>query len=354
MTKHRRGSADNLRVAAFTGGTNVPSRRFRLAQYIDPVRTLGLSISEFPARFGAWPPAAKFVRPAWALASLLDRLPGVAISHRFDATFIQREFISTLSTLERWTKAPRIFDVDDAVWEHGARARTAFERNVSSSQAVIAGNSTILEYARSLGAQCTVIPTPVDTERFRPATATSRRTKVIGWSGSSSGLKYLEGVAPALRRVLNSDPAVRLLVHCDRAPHLPELPRSQVDFIRWSPDNEVHALTRIDVGIMPLPDEPFARGKCSYKMLLYMACGVPVVVSPVGMNAEVLQSGECGYAATTEAEWTEALVALLESPPRRQEFGDRGRQIVERDYALDRWAPEFCNVLRAAASTHGE
>jgi glycosyltransferase involved in cell wall biosynthesis len=128
-----------------------------------------------------------------------------------------------------------------------------------------------------------------------------------------------------------------------------KVPSSRVDWVKWTERGEVTAIQSMDIGIMPLDDTTWTRGKCSYKMLQYMACGLPVVVSPVGMNAEVLSLGECGYGARTESQWVEGLVGLIEDWDLRQRLGAVGRRVVESNFSIQAVVPKLARCLLASA-----
>jgi len=138
-----------------------------------------------------------------------------------------------------------------------------------------------------------------------------------------------------LCRFLNRHDDARLLVVADRLPQFSSLKAKQWSFYPWSEADEADAIAAMDVGLMPLPDNEWTRGKCSFKMLQYMACGKPVVVSPVGMNGELLRTAEIGFGAVAAEEWLSALEALYSNPGAAHEFGRNGRQLVERSYSLD-------------------
>jgi glycosyltransferase involved in cell wall biosynthesis len=195
-----------------------------------------------------------------------------------------------------------------------------------------------------------VLPTAVDTDRYQPLSEpASREEAVIGWCGTSSGLKYLAGIEPALAAVLARNPMARLRVICDRKPVLEQIDPARLEYIPWSPETEVAALQGMTVGLMPLDEHPWSLGKCSYKMLLYMACGVPSLVSPVGMNAEVLQRGRVGLGARTIQEWAGALEWLLQNREQAAEMGLHGRCVVLSDYSLQVLAPRLAAHLRSVA-----
>lgn len=336
-----------IRVAAFTGSRTVSSPRFRVRQYVPYLEKMGVQLTEFVARFGSWPPYNKALRPLWFPATLLDRLPSVLKSYGHDVTLLQREMVSTLATLERFTHRPRVFDVDDAVWLN-RNSKKNFASLVGRCDGVICGNNFLQENVHHWQKETIVLPTGVNTDRFCPSpdAAMTRSRHYIGWSGQGSGLKYLSDIEPALARVLEKHKDAVLRVVCDRKPRLCMLAESQVEYITWSPENEVRTIQEMSVGLMPTEDSTWGRGKCSYKMLLYMSCGVPVVVSPFGMNSEVLSLGNVGFAAVKNSEWAERIGWLLENPERSQECGRAGRRTVEKHFSLHVLAPRLANYLR--------
>lgn len=338
-----------IRVAAFTGGANVPSARYRVRQLIDPLMQHGIAIREYPARFGSYPPHGKTMRLPWAAATLAERTAAALHGRSFQVTLLQREMVSTLCSAERLTRAPRVLDVDDAIW---LNSPAAIERLCRMCDVVVCGNRYIQDQIRQWNPNTALIPTAVDVERYRPSIAAvpdQHRGATIGWSGTSSGHPYLSAIEQALRRVLVANPSVRLRIISDRRPALPTLPETQVEFVPWSPATEVSTLQDLTVGIMPLIDSPWARGKCSFKMLTYMACGIPVVASPVGMNADVFAMGRCGRPASTQEEWVESLNCLVGSPDGCRSMGDAGRRIVEAEFSTERAAASLAAVIRGVA-----
>jgi len=333
-----------LRVTAYTGGHSVPSARFRVRQYIASLRQYGVEMKELPARFGSYPPARRALRPAWGVLALAERFAAATASHQSDLTLLQREMLSTLATVERFTKAPRVFDVDDAIWLlRGGRSASSLAR---LSDLVICGNSNIAEFFEGR-VRTAILPTPVDTERFRPLDLpTKGATRVICWSGTSSGFRFLHSIETEIAAVLRAGSNRRLRIVSDARPVLRSIPAERVEFVRWSPENEVAAIQDADVAVMPLNDSPWARGKCSYKLLTYMACGVPVIATPAGMNAQVLAGGQAGISARTPREWTDALEFLVNRPESASAMGVAGRQLVLREYSLHALAPRLAAILQ--------
>ncbi len=338
-------TASPFHVMAFTGGANVPAARFRVRQYGPALAGQGIVLDESYPSLGAYPPRARALRPAWAAASLLQRLPPVLASRSADAVLLQREMLSTLYTLEGLTGRPRVLDVDDAI--HLFRGGRTAERLARACDLVIAGNAWLAEVYSAWNRSVAVLPTAVDTDALPSAPYPAG--PVVGWIGTSGNLRYLYAVEDALAAVLERFNRARLLVCCDASPTFRRLPGERIDVLPWSPGIEPTFFARIAAGLMPLEDGAWERGKCSFKMLQYMAAGRPVAVSPVGMNADVLAHGEVGYAARGRDEWVDALSALLVDPDRAAGMGRLGREVVEAHYSLRALAPRLAALLRSVA-----
>ena len=335
-----------LRVAAFTAGESVPSARFRVHQLREHLAQCGVDLRIFHAKLGAYPPVSSLLRPWWLPATLAQRIPAIVRSHSYDVTLLQRSMVSTLATLEGWTGQPRVFDVDDALWLR--RGGGWVRRIVRKCDAVVCGNSFLADYFSQHNSSVYVVPTAVDTARFAPIPRSPSHcnTRVIGWTGVSSEYEYLYNIEKALHDVLMAREGVRLRVMADRPPRFSRLQSSQVEFVRWNPATEAEAIRTMSVGLMPLEDSDWARGKCSYKMLLYLSCGVPAVVSPVGMNREVLAMADVGYGAASMADWSDAILTLLDDEERARTLGRNGRQVVEKHFSVKHVAGQIGNILR--------
>jgi glycosyltransferase involved in cell wall biosynthesis len=241
-----------------------------------------------------------------------------------------------------------VFDVDDAIFL--SRGGRAAERIASMSDSVICGNAFLADWFHRRHSSVTVIPTAVDTGSYRPrSNGTGDETPTIGWMGTASNLKYLYQIEPALRTSLVHCASARLLVVSDERPQFRSLPLDRVEFRGWTEARELQDLQDMTIGIMPLEDSLWARGKCSFKMLLYMACGIPVVASPVGMNEEIFQLGRAGIPATTESQWVEALIGLLDDREMRRSMGDLGRRVVCENFSTEIIAPRLASHLQSVA-----
>jgi glycosyltransferase involved in cell wall biosynthesis len=338
-----------LKVIAYTGGHNAPSRVPRVQNYIAPLKEFGVDMRECPSRAGLYPPERKWLRPLWGLWNLSDRIPHVLQSLRYDVSLFQRELLSTFLTWEPLTKRPRVFDIDDAVWVHrgGHFARCL----AHLCDHIICGNQFLAAEFSRWNPNITILPTPVDTSAFYPAADRgNERDPVVGWMGLSSHYPDLYGVEHALAKLLRCHPEAILRIVSDRPPKFQSLPASQVHYVRWTAENQVRLIQEMTIGIMPLNDSVVSRGKCSFKMLLYMACGVPVVVSPVGMNAEVLEKGNVGLGATSESDWVAQLNELLRNPERGFQMGRAGREVVLKNYSVEALVPQLAKILLDVAA----
>jgi glycosyltransferase involved in cell wall biosynthesis len=322
----------------------VPSARFRLRQYIPTLRQQGIETREFVSRAGTYPPRGLARRVLWGSQALLERLPSVIRARRDQVAFMQREMISTLVTLEPLLQRPRIFDVDDAIWVH--RGGRAARRLAQMSDLVICGNDYLADKFSSWNQNVRIIPTGVDTRRYRPLGRQTRPDCVIGWIGTVPGFGYLRAIEGALASVLRQHQHVVLRIVSNEFPVLAAVPTSQVQLRRWSADTEISEIQDFDIGIMPLLDNEFARGKCSFKMLQYMACGVPVVASPFGMNGELLAQAEIGISADSETGWITALNDLVKSTALRSRLGNTGRELVT-NYDTELVASSLASAIRS-------
>lgn len=335
-----------LRVAAFTGDINEPSGRFRVRQYIPYLERHGVSMTDLPSCISKYPPESRSLRPLWGVAKLATLVPRVFQSRSFDVVLLQREMVSTFVTLEPLTGKPRILDVDDAIFLYrgGAFAR----RLAEMSDCVICGNVYLADWFGKWNRNIEIIPTGVNIDRYVPVPlhCEDRDRQALGWVGTSGNLKYLYSIENALAKVMKAVPDAQLVVVSDKTPQLQRIDPARIKYVRWTVEKEVADIQSMDVGIMPLDDTTWARGKCSFKMLQYMACGLPVVVSPVGMNAEVLSMGNIGVGATSESEWTEAVVRLLQSREMRSRLGSEGRKVVEERFSIPVIASQLAACLR--------
>jgi glycosyltransferase involved in cell wall biosynthesis len=327
-----------IKVAAFTANKVDPSSRFRIRQFIEPLRSHGVDVREHHL------PMTRYRRQPLASIALALRVPGVIASRSADISWFRRELIPERSTLERFTGGKRIFDVDDAIW---LLSKSDFsERIVTKCDAVIAGNEFLADHYRSLGKPVYVVPTSIDTDLWKPPAAEPTEWFNIGWMGSRSNLRFLESIEQPLKAFLTDHRDAVLTVVCDDRPDLPSIPSDRWRFVRWTAEKEVEQTQRMDVGLMPLDDTDWSRGKCGFKMIQYMSVAKPVIVSPYGVNKEILDKGEPGYGAIHADDWYDGLDRLYRDRELAARLGNIGRRIVVENFSVRSNAVHLAKIFR--------
>jgi len=277
----------------------------------------------------------------------------------FDGVFIYREALPIGPPIWEWVCArrglPIIFDFDDAIFLgdtnpiNGAVHRLKCAWKVSHvlrwSRQVIAGNTYLASYAQAYQRRVTIIPTPIDTRRYQPVRPSTGNgaVPVIGWIGTPTSAKYVESYGEAFRRLASRRRFVLRVIGAGRSLHLPGV---TLEERAWSLERELEEFQRCDIGVYPLLDDAWSRGKCGFKALQFMACGVPVVASRVGMNYEIITHGVNGLLAASIPEWVEALEVLLDDQAMRQRVGEAARATVEARYSLAVNAPKFVRAVQ--------
>ncbi|SFB10870.1 glycosyltransferase family 4 protein [Azotobacter beijerinckii] len=302
--------------------------------------------------------------PLRTAALYLRRLAALAKAGEHDLLWIEKELFPYLPAwIESRLGTPWVVDYDDALFHNYDLAQNPLVRRLMGGKidtvmrnagAVIVGNRYLAERARAAGAaRVTIIPTVVEHSRYQPRVATPAAHPVIGWIGSPSTQKYLTDIREALQQACRRHGA-RLLLVGATPEILPGLPGIEVQLEPWSEDREAALIRQMDVGIMPLRDGPWECGKCGYKLIQYMACGVPLVASPTGANREIVEDSGAGLLAGSGGEWSDALSRLLTSASERERLGRAGRQAVENRYCLQRQLPVLLETLAAALPAAGK
>lgn len=293
-----------------------------------------------------------------ATGAVMRRLADLVRAARADVVVVHREALPLGTALLECAIArlspALVFDFDDAIYlndAHSTNAWTRALRNGAKTNAiirlsahVIAGNRVLEAYARRFHPRVSLLPTPVDTDYYRPRPASNQRKRlVIGWIGSPTTANYLAPLQQPLAALLRRYPQLDIrIVGTTMAP----LRLSNLRLMRWDLAQEQQELHQFDIGVMPMPDDEWARGKCGFKALLYMSAGIPVVASPVGINTEIVREGINGFLASTPVEWADRLGQLIEDPALRERLGASGRTIVEEEYSLRVSAPRLLRVLK--------
>lgn len=347
-------------------GTMGASSRCRSYQYIPYLEEHGISVSVVPLFDNDYIEAlyANGRAPALKVLSYyMSRLATLVRHERFSVVWIEKELFPWLPY---WFEAPLlaalepfVVDFDDAIFHHYDNhplkiVRKMLGRKIDMimkrAAMVVVGNDYLAERAHlAQASRVEVIPTVIDLDRYPSETDRENDNYTIGWIGSPSTKKYLDIVGPALDE-LGLKGKTRLLLVGSGDFTLRNMP---VEVRSWSKETEVKDINKFDVGIMPLPDGPWERGKCGYKLIQYMACGKPVVGSPVGVNRELIAEGINGFTASTITEWTTALARLRDNSAERRFMGSNGREMVAKSYCLKVTAPKLAQLLLNVAASNG-
>lgn len=329
-----------------------PSQRYRFEQYFDYLQANGIQC-ELSSLITAeddkilYQGGHYLAKLKIFLKSILIRRKDIVRANDFDFIFIQREAFMTGSTYsERQfakSTAQVIFDFDDSIWlddesgHHGLLgklkrpAKTA--EIISLADKVIAGNKILSEYANDFNKKVQIIPTTIDTNLYQPIKKSENEPVVIGWTGSFSTIKHFEEIIPVLLKIKEKyQEKVSFKVIGDASYSHTGL---GIEGKPWKAETEVEDLQEFDIGIMPLPDNNWTKGKCGAKGLQYMGLGIPTIMSPVGVNAEIIEDGINGYLADNEDEWVRKLEKLVEFPEFRKRLGDAGRETVVERYSVE-------------------
>jgi glycosyltransferase involved in cell wall biosynthesis len=340
-------------------GPLAASTRYRLGQYVPGLARQGIDL-EICYLLGDVYLRQRFNGGALPVAAMLQaglaRFADLWKQHAYDLVMLHCELFPLLpGWLERaLIRKPYIYDFDDAFYLKYRSGRlgmakpflgSKFDTVMAGAAVVTAGNHVLAQYAHKLNEYATYLPTVVDTERYLPQVA-RRNSQVftVGWIGSPSTAPYLLEIVAPLSAIGKEGP-VQLIVIGGKGPVIPNVTVVEID---WQAHTEIDLINSFDVGVMPLPDDDWARGKCAFKLIQYMACAVPVIASAVGANADVVNTG-CGLLAATQQEWTEALRLLRDHPRKRMDMGQTGRQRVVENYSLKCNLPVIASVMRNVA-----
>jgi glycosyltransferase involved in cell wall biosynthesis len=338
------------------------SQRFRFEQYFDALAQRGITVEAHPfLSHQAW---AVLYQPGRWMAKALriasgfgKRMRLMARAARYDMVFIHREAAPIGPPIFEWwltriLQKKIIYDFDDAIWIPNSSESNRFfsflkwysntARICRMAYKVSCGNEYLCAYAAHYNQNVVYNPTTIDTENLHNRVhVQGSGPVVIGWTGSHSTNRYLQEMVPILQD-LESKYTFEFRVISDQSP---ELPLSSFRFVKWNKATEIDDLLAFSVGILPLPTDKWANGKCGFKALQYMALGVPALVSPVGVNTRIVTHGVNGYLCATSEEWKSALTQILEHPSRLSELAAHTRSKIEADYSVRSNTANFLSLF---------
>ena len=349
----------NLLFQALHRPQRSPSQRYRFDQYLPFLADNGFDVDysfliseKDDAHFYA---QGQYLQKAGILSrALWRRLQEVRKAKSYDLVFVQREaFMLGTSAFERKMAArcPLIFDFDDAIWQQVVSAgnkKLGFLKNANKTQDIIAaateiwaGNDYLAEFARQYNNNVRLVPTTVDSDEYNNSQPFwgEKEQICIGWSGSFSTVEHFRHALPALeiiKKKYGEKVAFKLIGDANYKNEALEL-----QGIAWSRATEIQALSGIDIGIMPLPDDQWTQGKCGLKALVYMSMQIPTVLSPVGVNRQIVTNEVDGLWASRTEEWVSQLSRLIENPDLRQNLAQKARQTVISRYSVAAWQGQY-------------
>jgi glycosyltransferase involved in cell wall biosynthesis len=350
-------------LALMKYGERAASTRQRLLQYRGHLLQHGIEVEFSPlltneyldSLFSGKPaPLVSILRMYAARAKLLLSTSG------YDLLWVHCEIFPYLpgfcEQLATASGKPLVYDFDDAIFHQYDAHPSAFVRHLlgrklqplmRSTSLCLCGNEYLKAYAERFSPRAEILPTVLDTNVYTPRPSVQDATKsiTVGWIGSPSTWSFVEPIVPMLRRVAENFNLTIRIVGARKPDPIP----SRFEFIDWSEEEEVALIQGMDIGIMPLPEEAWARGKCGYKLIQYMACGIPVVASPVGVNSDIVDDGINGYLARSEHDWESAIERLVGNAEIRAAFGARGRAKIVSEYSLQAHGPRLARMLEEIA-----
>jgi glycosyltransferase involved in cell wall biosynthesis len=336
-----------------------PSSRYRVVQFLPYLERAGIAWTLQPlvddrylaARFSGRRPGV-----AYLAGRALRRVAALLRAGRFDVVFVQKDLFPWAPPIVEWilsaSGARVILDIDDAIHlpyagRRGLRGKVPAA--IARATRVLAGNRWLADYARQFNPNTVHFPTVVDAERFTPRSAPAGGAVVVGWMGSPETAGFLADLAPAIARAQARTDFVLRVIGAERF----EAPGVRAEARAWSFDREVDDLRGFDVGVMPLRDDAWARGKCSLKLLQYMSAGLATVSSPVGSVGDIVRDGDNGFVAATADAWTRRLSELAVDTGLRARAGARARAWLVANYSLANYGPRLVEHIRAAAEGRG-
>lgn len=341
-----------------------PSQRYRIEQWSRVLEEQGVALRLSPFLDSATMrilhrPGAHLSKVLGTLSAYRRRVRELLRPPAWDGVFLHREaFLLGPASLERrlLRRFPIVYDFDDAIFLPAPGAANAWAVALKSTKKpavlcalarhVTVGNEVLGEYARKHAEHVTTLPSTIDTDAYQPVPHSAPRGRlIVGWTGSPSTAQYLAHLREpllTLRRMMDFQLRV---IGAQLA-----IPGLDVVCQPWAAVSEVQDLSALDVGLMPLPDDPWTQGKCGMKALQYMALSIPAVVSPVGANREIVADGVTGFHARSDAQWVEKIGLLLRSTELRRRLGESARRLVEQRYSARVHAPRLARILKQVAS----
>lgn len=349
-----------------------PGQRFRFEQYLPYLESNGYEITfsniiseKDDAIF--YSKGHYFKKLLIVVKSFFHRLKDVKRASLHDIVFIYREayMLGTTYFEKKMSKKniPIVFDFDDSIWlndtSEGNKKLAWMKKPEKTSEIcqlsnlVMIGNQYLADYSKKFNQNVMIVPTTIDMNYHIALNKTQEKEKIcIGWTGTTTTLKHFDTAIPILKKIkekYQNSVYFKVIVDSD------EWKRDiEVKLVKWTKKSEIDDLSEFDIGIMPLPDDDWSKGKCGFKGLQCMSMKIPVVMSPVGMNNDLIKHGENGFLANTQQEWFDYLCELIDSFELRQKIGARGYETVKDNYSVEVWEKKVYNAFENLINKQGE
>ena len=338
-----------------------PSQRFRFEQYLNMLESNNLDIHFAPfldskTWYALYKDGGVFKKGSGIIKSFFRRLITILFIYKYDYVFIHREAAHIGPPIFEFIIAkifrkPYIYDFDDAIWlpnysesnakVHRLKAYWKVRYCIKWAGQITVGNSYLANYAREYNTNVKIIPTTIDTVNYHNVNTDYNQRIVIGWTGTHTTMRFLDFIVPIIKKLeMRYDFEFRVISNQE-----PKYDLNSLRFIKWKRDTEIQDLNEISIGVMPLERDIWSEGKCGFKCLQYMSLGIPSVVSPVGVNEEIIQNGVNGLIATTEEEWENSLESLIKSIDLRKKIGHSGKQTIQERYSVLAFEAQYLNLF---------
>lgn len=344
-----------------------PGQRFRCEHFIPILQQNGYEIT-YSNLLTAWDDKYFYQPKRYAIKAFifckafLHRCFDVLRARKYDCIFIYREAFMIGTTLfERGlakSGKPIIFDFDDSIWisdiSEGNKNLSWMKRSsktdeiIALSKLVIVGNQYLADHAKLFNNNVEIIPTTIDTNYHKPTEKQAKETVCIGWTGSETTIRHFKLIIPVLKRIKEKYGDMVSFIQISNVTS--ECPEIGLETVVWNAKDEIAQLQRIDIGIMPLPDDAWAKGKCGFKGLQYMALEIPTIMSPVGVNTEIIDDGKNGFFATTDDEWFAILCKLIDDADLRKNIGEEGRKTIVARYSIDSQKEKYLSLFEKTSN----
>jgi glycosyltransferase involved in cell wall biosynthesis len=328
-----------MKVLGLISSPADPASRFRIIQYKKTLHESGTKLNytvPYPPKDSEPSRIVFRNKKLWHLCMVTGRLKLIPQQYFYDIIWQNRLLLYDHFIIEKFIKKPLVFDMDDAIWLSEGEKQVNLA--IQKSAMIFAGNEYLAEYCSRISNNTKIIPSVIDTSIFRPLPAENSDFS-LGWIGTKSNFPYLELIKQPVLEFLQQTKNTKLIIVSTEQPGTFKFDNERIVFKQWSAEKENELINEFSVGLMPLPDNNWTKGKCSYKMLQYMACSKPVIVSPVGLNKTILEKSQTGKGPANEADWLKAMHEIRSDAAFYAACAENGRPFAEENYSLKKWAP---------------